>query len=160
MLNRFKNKLKEGRSVIGPFMKSTDPAFIEVAGYSGFDFVILDMEHGPAGFKELENLIRAATIANVLPIVRTSDSSEVSIAKPLDLGALGVQIPQVTSANMAKDCVNAARFFPQGERGVCRFVRAAKYSSMPREEYFLKANEILVIIQLEGKEAIRTSTIY
>jgi 4-hydroxy-2-oxoheptanedioate aldolase len=154
ILNKFKNKLKEGKPVFGPFMKSTDPAFIEVAGYSGFDFVILDMEHGPANFSELQNLIRAALIANIIPIVRTSDSSEASISKPLDLGALGVQIPQVSSAEMARACVKAARFFPEGERGVCRFVRAADYSSMPRDDYFKKANEILVVIQLEGKEAI------
>ena len=155
ILAKFKNKLHKGKYVFGPFTKSTDPAFIEVIGYSGFDFVILDMEHGPAGFSELQNLIRAALLTNIIPIVRTSDSSEVSISKPLDLGALGVQIPQVTSSNTARDCIKAARFFPQGERGVCRFVRAANYSSMPREEYFRKANEILIIIQLEGKEAIR-----
>ncbi len=154
LLARFKNKLKEGKYVFGPFMKSTDPAFIEVAGHSGFDFVILDMEHGPASFSELQNLIRAALLANVIPIVRTSDAAEVSISKPLDLGALGVQIPQVTSAGTAKACVEAARFFPLGERGVCRFVRAANYSSLPREDYFKRANEILVIIQIEGKEAI------
>jgi len=155
ILNRFKNTLKEGKPVFGPFMKSTDPAFIEVAGHAGFDFVILDMEHGPAGIPELQNLIRGALLANIIPIVRTSDSSEVSIAAPLDLGALGVQIPQVKSGAMAKACVQAARFYPEGERGVCRFVRAANYSSMPREEYFSKANEILVIVQLEGKEAIQ-----
>lgn len=154
LLNNFKNRLKEGKPVFGPFMKSTDPAFIEIAGYSGFDFVILDMEHGPVGFSELQNLIRAAIIANLIPIVRTSDSSEVSIAKPLDLGAYGVQIPQVTSGKMASACVKAARFYPEGERGVCRFVRAANYSVMPREEYFKKANDALIIIQLEGKEAI------
>lgn len=154
LLNKFKKKLKDGKPVFGPFMKSIDPAFIEIAGYSGFDFVILDMEHGPAGFPELQNLIRAAVLSNIVPIVRTSDSSEVSIAKPLDLGALGVQIPQVSSSAMAKDCLKAARFFPQGNRGVCRFVRAAEYSSMPRDDYFRRANEILVIIQLEGKEAI------
>jgi len=154
LLNKFKNKLKDGKPVFGPFMKSIDPAFIEIAGYSGFDFVILDMEHGPAGFPELQNLIRAAVLSNIVPIVRTSDSSEVSIAKPLDLGALGVQIPQVSSSAMAKDCLKAARFFPEGNRGVCRFVRAAEYSSMPRDDYFKRANEILVIIQLEGKEAI------
>jgi 4-hydroxy-2-oxoheptanedioate aldolase len=153
-ITRFKNIIKEGKTVFGPFMKSTDPAFIEIAGHSGFDFVILDMEHGPATTSELQNLIRGALLANVIPIVRTSDSSEISIAKPLDLGALGVQIPQVTSGAMAKACVRAARFYPEGERGVCRFVRAANYTSMPREEYFSKANEILVIIQLEGKEAI------
>lgn len=154
MFTKFKNKLKEGNPVFGPFMKSTDPAFVEVAGHSGFDFVILDMEHGPVGFSELQNLIRAALLTNVIPIVRTADTTEVSISKPLDLGALGVQIPQVSSSTMAKACIKAARFFPEGERGVCRFVRAANYSSMPREVYFKNANDILIIIQLEGKEAI------
>ena len=154
ILNTFKQKLKDGKPVFGPFMKSTDPAFIEIAGYAGFDFVILDMEHGPAGFPELQNLIRAALLADVIPIVRTPGLAEESISKPLDLGALGVQVPQVTSGEMAKACIEAARFFPQGNRGVCRFVRAADYSSLPREEYFRKANESLVIIQLEGKEAM------
>jgi len=154
MLNRFKNKLRNGLPVFGPFMKTTDPAFIEVAGHAGFDFVVLDMEHGPAGIHELQNLIRAAMLANVIPIVRTSDSSENAISKPLDLGALGVQIPQVVSGEMAERCVKAARFFPKGERGVCRFVRAAGYSSMASDEYFKRANEALVIIQIEGKNAI------
>ena len=154
MLNKFKDKLKNGLTVFGPFMKSCDPAFVEIAGHAGFDFVILDQEHGPAGFTELQNLIRAATVANVLPVVRVSDISETAISKPLDLGACGVQIPQVRNSDMAEKCIKAARFFPDGDRGVCRFVRAAKYSSIPREEYFKTANEILVIIQLEGKEAI------
>jgi 4-hydroxy-2-oxoheptanedioate aldolase len=154
MLEGFKNKIKEGKNVFGPFMKSTDPAFIEIAGYAGFDFVILDMEHGPVSFSDLQNLIRAALLAGIIPIVRTSDLTEASISKPLDLGALGVQIPQVTSASDAQSCVDAARFYPLGKRGVCRFVRAANYSSLPRDEYFGKANSILVIIQIEGKEAI------
>jgi 4-hydroxy-2-oxoheptanedioate aldolase len=155
ILEKFKKKLNEGKPVYGPFMISTDPAFVEVAGYSGFDFVILDMEHGPTGFVELQNLIRAAHISNIIPIVRTSDSDEVSISKPLDLGALGVQIPQVTSAAMARACIKAARFFPTGERGMCGFVRAARYSSMGLDDYFREANDIMVIIQLEGQEAIQ-----
>lgn len=154
LTERFKKKLSDGQPVFGPFMKSTDPAFIEVAGYTGFDFVIIDQEHGPIGFTELQNNIRAALLANVFPVVRAADTTEASISKPLDLGALGIQIPQVTNSDMARHCIKAARFFPKGERGVCRFVRAAKYSSTPREEYFRKANEAFVIIQLEGKEAI------
>ena len=90
MLNTFKNKLQKGEPVFGPFMKTGDPAFVEVAGLAGFDFVILDMEHGPVSFENLQNLIRAAIIAGTVPIVRTQDSKEISIAKALDLGAYGV----------------------------------------------------------------------
>jgi len=154
MLDTFRKRISNGEIVFGPFMKTGDPAFVEIAGYAGFDFVILDMEHGPVSFENLQDLIRAAIISGTLPIVRTSDSGETSVSKALDLGALGVQIPQVQSADEARSCVTAAKFFPSGQRGVCRFVRAARYSSIPREEYFRSANNALVILQLEGKKAI------
>ena len=156
ILEIFKKRLRGGEPVYGPFMKTGDPAFVECAGHAGFDFVILDMEHGPAGFFDLQNLIRGAEAAGILPIVRTADCSETAIGKALDLGAAGVQIPQVRSAKQAREVIDAARFFPKGERGVCRFVRAAGYSSVPRDEYFEKANRTLVILQVEGKEVLNS----
>lgn len=154
VLHIFKEKLAEGKAVYGPFMKAMDAAFVECSGYAGFDFVILDMEHGPAGFSGLQHLIRAAEVSGILPVVRTYDSSEVAIGRVLDLGAKGIQVPQVRSASEAREVVKAARFFPDGERGVCRFVRAAHYSAIPQEEYFRKANQSLVILQIEGVQAI------
>ncbi|MDR1455634.1 MAG: aldolase [Tannerella sp.] len=153
-ITRFKEKLAKGEAVYGPFMKTGDAAFVECAGYAGFDFVILDMEHGPVDFFRLQNLIRGAEVSGVLPVVRTYDASEVAIGRALDLGAAGVQVPQIQSAEAARRVVKAAKFFPQGERGMCRFVRAAEYSSMPREHYFESANEALVILQVEGTEAL------
>jgi 4-hydroxy-2-oxoheptanedioate aldolase len=153
-LRTFKDKLAKGEPVYGPFMKTLDAAFVECAGHAGFDFVILDMEHGPAGFPDLQNLIRGAEAAGVLPVVRTYDSSETAISKALDLGAKGVQIPQIQSADEAREVVKAAKYFPKGERGVCRFVRAANYSSTPRNEYFELANEALIILQVEGKQVL------
>lgn len=154
MLNTFKKRLNTGEIVYGPFMKTGDPAFVEIAGYAGFDFVILDMEHGPASFENLQNLIRGAIIAGTIPIVRTSDSTETAISRALDLGAMGVQIPQIQTAEEAKAVVTAAKFFPLGQRGVCRFVRAAGYSNVSKEKYFAGANNTLAIIQLEGKKAL------
>jgi 4-hydroxy-2-oxoheptanedioate aldolase len=154
MLNIFKDKLKKGEAVYGPFMKTGDAAFVECAGHAGFDFAILDMEHGPVDFFNLQNLIRGAEAAGILPVVRTYDSSETAISKALDLGAKGVQIPQVQSAEEAREVVKAAKYFPKGERGVCRFVRAANYSSTPRNEYFERANEALVILQVEGRQVL------
>lgn len=153
-LNKFKNRLQTGQPVYGPFMKTGDAAFVECAAHAGFDFAILDMEHGPVDFFHLQDLIRGAEAAGILPIVRTSDSSETAISKALDLGAKGVQIPQVQSAEEAKEVIKAAKYFPKGRRGVCRFVRAADYSSTPRNQYFEQANEALVILQVEGKQVL------
>lgn len=153
-LEIFKEKLAAGNSVFGPFMKTGDAALVECVGCTGFDFVILDMEHGPVDFFSLQNLIRAAEGVGIIPIVRTCDSSEVSIGKALDLGAKGIQVPQVQSVEEAKRIIKVAKFFPDGERGVCRFVRAANYSSIPRDDYFRQANENLVILQIEGKHVL------
>jgi len=153
-IKKFKERLAEGSAVYGPFMKTGDAAFVECAGHAGFDFCILDMEHGPVDFFTLQNLIRGAEAAGILPVVRTYDSSETAIGKALDIGAKGIQVPQIQSAAQAREAVKAAKFYPQGERGVCRFVRAADYSSTPRDEYFAKANEALIILQVEGKQVI------
>jgi len=154
LISNFKNKLFQGKHVLGPFMKTSDPAFVEVAGYAGFDFVILDLEHGPNNICNLQNLIRGAQCSGVLPIVRAPGTDEGVISKILDVGAMGIQIPQVSSAEDVRKVVRASRFSPNGERGVCRFVRAANYSAKDRFSYFKSADENLIIIQLEGLEAV------
>jgi len=154
ILKRFKSKLNNGDYVMGPFMKTGDPAFVETAGYAGFDFAILDTEHGPVNIENMQNNVRAALIAGMVPIIRVQDSSESSIGKALDIGALGVQVPQVQDSIQAEQVVRRAKFYPSGERGVCRFVRAARYSALDRNKYFQEANETLVILQLEGVEAL------
>jgi 4-hydroxy-2-oxoheptanedioate aldolase len=140
---------------LGPFMKTTDPAFVEIAGYSGFDFVILDMEHGPAGIQEMQNLVRAATISGLISVIRTRDRSPESISQALDIGADAIQVPQICTAEAAASVVKSARFYPSGSRGVCRFVRAANYSSTSKENYFETSNKKNIIIQIEGIEAIK-----
>src|SRR5690606_19399676 len=128
ILHSFKEQLFRGDFVKGPFMKTSDPALVEAAGYAGFDFVILDTEHGPVTIENLQNHIRAALIADILPVIRVPDNSESSIRKVLDIGALGIQVPQIKNAVQAEETVRRAKFYPKGDRGVCRFVRAAKYS--------------------------------
>lgn len=155
ILKDFREKLSNGEGLIGPFMKTGDPAFVECAGFGGFDFAILDMEHGPMNVLQLQNLIRAAQCSNIMPIVRVPDCSESSIGKVLDVGALGIQVPQVTNSDEAKEAIKVAKFAPQGDRGVCRYVRAAKYTATDRYEYFENANDNVVILQLEGNEAIK-----
>ncbi len=145
-----RERLKNGGVLTGIFCKTTAPEFIEVIGHAGFDFCILDQEHGPANLETLQNLIRAAEVSGVLPIVRTRDRIPESVSQPLDLGAAGVQVPQVASKAEAESVVDAAKFAPLGHRGVCRFVRAARFSALDRSAYFASANEALVILQLEG----------
>lgn len=153
MIALFRRKLEAG-GVYGPFSKTSEPGMVEVLGYAGFDFVILDLEHGPNNILSLQHLVRAAQIGGLLPIVRAKEDVLSSVSEALDIGAGGVLCPRVDSADRARRIIETAKFAPLGQRGVCRFVRAAHYSARDRYEYFQAANQALVILGLEGLEAL------
>ncbi|MHB1277554.1 MAG: HpcH/HpaI aldolase family protein [Bacteroidia bacterium] len=154
------DKLKEfrdraaGPGVFGFFSKTTDSSLIEASGYSGLDFVILDMEHGPVNTETLKHHLMACKASGIVSIVRVDSWNSHLIGKALDLGANGIQVPSVNNAEQVKGVIERAKFHPEGQRGVCRFVRAADYSDMDRFSYFEDANQNLVIIQLEGTAGI------
>lgn len=142
------------KGALGCFSKTEDPAFVECMGYGGFDFVIIDMEHGPNSIQSCQNLIRASNVSGLMSIVRTPENNLSIIGEALDVGADGVQVPQVTTAEEVREIIDHARFYPLGSRGMCRYVRGAAYSSADKEQYFNQQNEKLIIIQLEGEEAL------
>jgi 4-hydroxy-2-oxoheptanedioate aldolase len=153
--NYLKRTLKEGENVFGPFLKLTDPAVVEIMGFAGFDFVIIDAEHGPISMQSAQNMIRAAETANVTPIIRVANNDESLILRALDIGAQGIEIPQINCKSDALRAVKSVKYSPQGERGVCRYVRAANYSSMDKFKYFKSANEeTMIIAHIEGVEGI------
>lgn len=153
IIREFKEKLK-GDGAIGVFSKTSDPAFIEAMGYAGMDYVIIDLEHGPNSVQSVQNLIRGAQVAGLMPIVRVKESCASVQSEVLDIGAGGIQVPQITTKAEAEAVIKRTKFSPVGERGVCRFVRAANYSAKDRFEYFKDANEAVTILQIEGQEGI------
>ena len=153
IIREFKEKLK-GDGAIGVFSKTSDPAFIEAMGYAGMDYVIIDLEHGPNSVQSVQNLIRGAQVAGLMPIVRVKESCASVQSEVLDIGAGGIQVPQITTKAEAEAVIKRTKFSPVGEGGVCRFVRAANYSAKDRFEYFKDANEAVTILQIEGQEGI------
>ncbi len=154
LIEKFRNKLNNKEFVYGVFMKTSDPMLVEILGVAGYDYAILDTEHGPTDIENQQNNIRACEARGVLPIVRVPCIDENVIGKALDVGACGIQVSQVRTADDVRKIIDCAKFYPIGSRGVCRFVRAADYSALNRNEYFVKANKALIILQLEGIEAI------
>jgi len=153
--NYLKRTLNEGKVAFGPFMKFTDPAAVEIMGFAGFDFVIIDAEHGPISMQNAQNMIRAAEIVNITPVIRVGNNDEALILRALDIGAQGIEIPQINSKPDAVRAVKSVKYSPQGERGVCRYDRAANYSSMDKFKYFESANkETMIIAHIEGVEGI------
>jgi 4-hydroxy-2-oxoheptanedioate aldolase len=153
--NYLKKALKDGNVVFGPFLKFTDPAVVEIMGFAGFDFVIIDEEHGPISMESAQNMIRAAEAANITPVIRVGNNDETLILRALDIGAQGIEIPQINSRYDALRAVKSVKYSPQGERGICRYVRAANYSSMDKSKYFKYANEeTMIVAHIEGVEGM------
>ncbi|MCU0918695.1 MAG: aldolase/citrate lyase family protein, partial [Planctomycetes bacterium] len=149
-----KVKLKTKPHLFGIFVQIPSPAVVELAGYAGFDFVIIDFEHGPLGIETATNMVRAANAANTSPVVRVAQNDSFLIGQALDIGAEGIMVPQITDYAAAVQAIKATRYGADGLRGACPCVRSAKYAGTDAS-YFAKANEdVVTILLLEGREAI------
>ncbi len=153
--DRMPARLREGTPLLGMFVGPPSPAIVEMAGHAGYDFVILDNEHGPAGLETTEHLIRAARCAGTIPIVRVSNANTQEILRTLDIGAAGVQVPQVNTVEQARTVVAAAKYPPIGVRGVAFSTRAAGYGFFGGEAHVKASNEQTVVItHIETVEAV------
>ena len=151
----FRERLKTGKALLGPFISLCHPALLEITGLAGYDFAIIDTEHGEISTDRALDMIRAAQLSGVSPIIRVYDNHPELIGKALDMGAEGVQIPMVCDKAGAVAAVSAAKFSPTGSRGCSRFVRAGRYSAMPKDEFFGASNDrTAVLVQVEGKEGL------
>ena len=154
-VNALRDKLLSKEFVVGTFLEIQSPQLVEVFVLAGFDFVIIDGEHGSVDLERMEDLIRASLSTEISAMVRVPTCDEVSIRRPLDMGACGVQVPQINSARMARNAVKGARYFPLGERGLQPFVRSASYGNHETKDYVATMNEeILVVLHIEGEAGI------
>lgn len=152
---KLKSKIKNGEIVIGTYVKGSDPAIPEILSSCGFDFIIIDGEHSPLNINNYANHIRSADSMGLPVIVRIHENNKFYIMQALDIGASGIQVPQVNSAKEASEVVSAAKYFPEGSRGFATTHRAAKYGNMDPVEYITKANKnTLVICYVETREAV------
>jgi 4-hydroxy-2-oxoheptanedioate aldolase len=152
--NRVKEAIQESGFAVGTFIQTASPENAEIAAACGFDFLILDMEHGSFGMDQLVNLIRGAQIGGATPVVRLPDHSETNIHRVLDAGATGIVMPGVSTAEQAGKIVRAARYAPAGTRGACPRVRATAHGIHPWEKHVEWSNQNvmvwLIIETLEG----------
>ncbi len=159
--NRVRELLKQGKMVYGCRSFTTYPAFIEIMGWTGFDFVSIDTEHSPADAGATLPGIQACELSGTTPLVRIYEINPPLICKVLDNGARGVMVPHVSTASQAEEVVRSVKFPPLGERSACPLTRAAQYglhSLSSLKEYYHKANEdTLVILSIEGVEGIKNT---
>lgn len=153
--NPLKDRLREGKPVIGPIMGFNSPALTELFAYAGFDFIVFDAEHGPLSEESCENLVRTAEAINFPNIIRCPQNVPQVVLRFLDTGTLGVHIPQINTGQDATTAVRSVRFHPMGTRGLAG-TRVHAYGAIaPLTEQVKVANEeTMLIAHIENIQAV------
>jgi 2-keto-3-deoxy-L-rhamnonate aldolase RhmA len=149
--NELKRRLKNNEQVYGTWITIESPIATEMMSVQGFDYFVFDTEHSPLDMRLAQTLMQAMRPeTKTTPIVRVWWNDLVAIKRALDIGAYGVIVPWINNKKEAEMAVKATRYAPKGLRG-CGPRRAAMF-----DPDYLKTsdNEILVICQIETKEAV------
>ena len=154
--NRMKAKLTAGEPALGCSIMIPSPQMVEMIAHAGFDWVLIDMEHGTIGLESAELMIMAAEASGITPIVRPRTNSAQDISSVMDRGAMGVQVPHINSAADARRAVAAVRFGPGDNRGLAAGTRPDSYGlGASMTDFVQRSNEeSLVCVQLEHASAI------
>ena len=152
--NQLKRKLQRGEVVLGLFTNCAYPAFIEICGHAGFDFAVIDLEHGPLDTLVAEDLCRAADCVGLAPVVRVGKNDPLQIQRALDIGSAGVQVPQIETKAEAEACVRSAKYSPLGSRGLSFYTRAGVYTAAGAQIAGKLNEESLVVIHIEGVRGV------
>ena len=150
----FRHRVLAGEWLAGTFLNLGSPLTAEIAGRSGFDWLMLDQEHGPGSEETLLQQLHAVSASNAATIVRIANNEPARFKRVLDLGANGVMVPYVNNAEEARAAVASVRYPPHGLRGVSKFNRAAGFGQN-FDDYYAHCHERLVTMaQIETPESL------
>lgn len=144
LYNTAKQKLMEGKKVIGGTVSSNDPDIYCAMATAGFDFLWIEMQHSPLTYQEAARMIRACKGAPAVPFIRVPDATEGDIQKAMDIGALGIIIPMVESVEKVKAAVKFANYPPIGKRSQ----GGGQYGALWGGNYRQTANQNLAIVAM------------
>ncbi len=152
--NKFKRGLASGATQYGLWLGLPDNSVAEIAAGVGFDWLLIDHEHGPYELANVLANLQAIAAYDVAPIVRPVDDNPALLKRLLDMGAQSFLIPMVETAEQAVAIVAALRYPPAGKRGLgTSMARAARWNGVP--DYLARANaELCLIVQVETASAL------
>jgi 2-keto-3-deoxy-L-rhamnonate aldolase RhmA len=154
--NGAKARLREGGTVVGTMvseMLTEEVAYILAA--AGFDFFVVDTEHGSANTESLQRISRGARSAGIVPLVRVTEITYALIARTLDTGALGLMVPHVETADDARQIVRCAKYPPVGERGFGLRAAVTDYSGASVPDAIAWSNaETMIMAQVESRRTL------
>lgn len=151
--NTFKAAISSGRQQIGLWSSLASNISTEVIAGSGFDWILLDMEHSPNDLGDIYVQLQAMMENATQAVIRMPSDDPIAIKRILDAGAQSLMIPNVEDAEQAARVVAATRYAPRGVRGFSQAPRAARFGRVPNYHATCEA-EICVIVQIESQRAL------
>ena len=153
-MKNLKQRIKNGDTLVGCWLNLGSSVSAEIVGLAGFDWVLLDLEHGAGDEKDLLYQLQALEHGTAAAIIRVESYERQRIHRVLDLGAGGVMVPRITSADEALQAAKGLKYQPEGVRGVAFAVRASRFGN-DFDNYYRFAQENLVgVIQIETLESL------
>lgn len=154
-VNRMKKVLDEGKVAVGTCMDSYSPAAVEIAGYSGLDFCRVDNEYSWRRDESMENMMRAAHLTGITPMIRVEKGNSYLISKAFQAGAGAILVSDISSYQEALDVVKAAKFAPGGIRGFSSYSFSGGWGTRGGEDWVnWSDSELLVGIMVENEHVV------
>jgi 4-hydroxy-2-oxoheptanedioate aldolase len=146
-----RQRWRDGATTLGAWMSLREPLLAEAAGLAGFDYVVIDMQHGLAADADAVAMVGALARTPAVPVVRVPSNEPGIIGRALDAGALGVIVPLVNSADEARRAVEACRFPPDGTRSSGPLVPRVRHG----QDYQADVNDVVACIpMIETRQAV------
>lgn len=156
--NTLQEKIARKQQVFGLFVSIPHPIVIEMIGHANYDFVIIDLEHTATSMESVEEMIRAAELVGITPLVRIAKVERTEILKVLDCGAQGIVIPHVETLSQVKEAVHHAYYHPLGMRSL-NSGRPGVFGKFPLTEYITEANsQVMIVPMIESVKGVRQSS--
>jgi 2-keto-3-deoxy-L-rhamnonate aldolase RhmA len=150
-----RRRIQGGETLFGTFLGLGSPTAAELAARAGFDWVIIDLEHGIGTETDLLASLHAVATTSATPLVRPQSGERLRIGRALDLGAHGVMIPRIDVPDQAREAVSFMRFPPDGARGLALSTRGAGLGERDHSEVRGVNQQIVGIIQIESRSAVQ-----
>ena len=153
-MKNLKKRLHDGETLLGCFLNLGSSLTAEIMGRAGFDFTVIDLEHGSGTEADVLSQLQALEATNTGVIVRVESHECQRAHRVLDLGAEGIMFPRVDSAADAEKAVAALRYPPKGVRGVASANRACEFGATYRQYMEAAASTLLGVVQIESEGAL------
>ncbi|MEA2674498.1 MAG: 4-hydroxy-2-oxoheptanedioate aldolase [Chloroflexota bacterium] len=157
MTSAFRSRILAGETLFGAWASLGSPGSAELLGRSGLDWVVVDMEHGNTTESELLAHLTAIEASGSVALVRPQSGERLRIGRALDMGAAGVVVPRLDTAEQVREAMTYLRYPPAGQRGVALLTRGARLGTVNHAGVAALNDDITGIFQIESPSALEAA---